>query len=384
MESKNIFDLHKDILNDYKLYIDSFINIADPKILKKVEAEFDSDNLYPLPLIQFNPSFESGGKVEDLISREILVEEFNNIFYDETGKSWGIYKHQAQAIEKGNEGKSFVVTSGTGSGKSLTYISTIFNYLFKNSNSPGIKAIIVYPLNALINSQEAALVGFEQNYKKRTGHDLPFTFAKYTGQEKGEAREKVIASPPDVLLTNYMMLELLMVRKTDEDLRKSFLDNLKFLVYDELHVYKGRQGADVSLLNRRIKACAKNKNIICIGTSATMATGSVDEQKTGIAKVASRFFDTKFYAENVIIESLTYSTEETQPTVQDLQAALTSTFSDRSRQALIKNQIAIWLERTVALKTEGEYKRRNDPQSLQSIAKKLSNASNQDVVQHLG
>jgi superfamily II DNA/RNA helicase/very-short-patch-repair endonuclease len=379
MESKNIFDLHKDILNDYKLYIDSFINIADPKILKKVEAEFESDNLYPLPLIQFNPSFESGGKVEDLISREILVEEFNNIFYDETGKSWGIYKHQAQAIEKGNEGKSFVVTSGTGSGKSLTYISTIFNYLFKNSNSPGIKAIIVYPLNALINSQEAALVGFEQNYKKRTGRDLPFTFAKYTGQEKGEAREKVIANPPDILLTNYMMLELLMVRKTDEDLRKSFLDNLKFLVYDELHVYKGRQGADVSLLNRRIKACAKNKNIICIGTSATMATGSVDEQKTGIAKVASRFFDTKFYAENVIIESLTYSTEEKQPTVQDLQTVLNSTFSDRSRQALIKNQIAIWLERTVALKTEGEYKRRNDPQSLQSIAKQLSTASSQDV-----
>jgi ATP-dependent helicase YprA (DUF1998 family) len=62
-----------------------------------------------------------------------------------------------------------------------------------------------------------------------------------------------------------MMLELLMVRKNDELLKKSFLDNLSFLVYDELHVYKGRQGADVSLLNRRIKALAKNKSIICSG-----------------------------------------------------------------------------------------------------------------------
>jgi ATP-dependent helicase YprA (DUF1998 family) len=53
--------------------------------------------------------------------------------------------------------KGFVVTSGTGSGKSLTYISTIFNFLFKNPNKLGIKAIIVYPLNALINSQESAL-----------------------------------------------------------------------------------------------------------------------------------------------------------------------------------------------------------------------------------
>ena len=82
-----------------------------------------------------------------------------------------------------------------------------------------------------------------------------------TGQEKQEDREKVIANPPDILLTNYMMLELLMVRKADEALRNSFLDNIQFLVYDELHVYKGRQGADVSLLNRRIKSAAKNKNI---------------------------------------------------------------------------------------------------------------------------
>ena len=164
----NIFDLHKDILTDYKLYIDSFINIADPKIRETVTREFDSGNLYPEPLVQFNPSFESGGKVEDLVNKGILVKDFNNIFYDENS-SWSIYKHQTEAIEKGNEGKGFIVTSGTGSGKSLTYISTIFNHLFKNPGQAGIKAIIVYPLNALINSQEAALKGFEDNYRKRTG-----------------------------------------------------------------------------------------------------------------------------------------------------------------------------------------------------------------------
>jgi ATP-dependent helicase YprA (DUF1998 family) len=180
---KNIFDLHTDILNDYKLYIDSFINIADLKILETVKKEFDSGNLYPEPLIQFNPSFESGGKVEDLVNSGVLVKDFNNIFYDENKNSWTIYKHQTEAIIKGNEGKGFVVTSGTGSGKSLTYISTIFNYLFKNQNKPGIKAIIVYPLNALINSQEAALNSFQDNYKKRTGSNFKFRFAKYTGQE---------------------------------------------------------------------------------------------------------------------------------------------------------------------------------------------------------
>ncbi|NVN97150.1 DEAD/DEAH box helicase, partial [Candidatus Nomurabacteria bacterium] len=369
---KNIFDLHKDILSDYKLYIDSFINIADKKILDTVNKEFDSGNLYPDPLIQFNPSFESGGKVEDLVKAKILVDDFNDIFYDETGKSWSVYKHQTQAIIKGNEGQGFVVTSGTGSGKSLTYISTIFNHLFKNPNKSGIKAIIVYPLNALINSQEAALTGFEDNYRKRTGHGFPFTFAKYTGQEKQDERERVIANPPDILLTNYMMLELLMIRKTDEDLRKSFLDNIQYLVFDELHVYKGRQGADVSLLIRRIKSAAANRNIICIGTSATMATGTIDEQRKEVAKVATRFFDSKFLPENVIVESLTYSTKEIIPTKEELQSSIVAEIIDTSKPTILENPIAIWLERTIAVRNEGDHKRRNDPKSLKNIAAELS------------
>ncbi len=368
----NIFQLHKEILNDYKLYIDSFINIADERIFNTVKNDFDSGNLYPEPLIQFNPSFESGGSVEDLINKGTLSKEFNNIFYDAENKSWEIYKHQTEAIIKGNEGRGFVVTSGTGSGKSLTYISTIFNYLFKNAAKSGIKAIIVYPLNALINSQELALNGFEENYRKRTGNSLPFTYAKYTGQEKQEDRDKVIANPPDILLTNYMMLELLMVRKADESLRNSFLDNIEFLVYDELHVYKGRQGADVSLLNRRIKAAAKNKNIICIGTSATMATGTVDEQKIEVAKVASRFFDSSFHPDDVIVESLTYSTREFIPTRDQLINACHAPIHDRSRNAILENPIAIWLERTIAIRNEGIHKRRNEPQSLKSISAVLA------------
>ena len=372
MYMANIFDLHKDILSDYKLYIDSFINIADKKILETVKREFDSGNLYPEPLVQFNPSFESGGKVGDLVNDGVLVNDFNNIFYDETGNSWSIYKHQAEAIIKGNEGKDFVVTSGTGSGKSLIYISTIFNHLFKHPNKPGIKAIIVYPLNALINSQEAALAGFEDNYRKRTGNSFPFTYAKYTGQEKQDAREKVIANPPDILLTNYMMLELLMVRKADEDLRKSFLDNLEYLVFDELHVYKGRQGADVSLLIRRIKAATANKNIICIGTSATMASGTIEEQKSEVAKVASRFFNSRFEPGNVIVESLTYSTKETIPSNDDLRASLKAGIKDKSKTAILENPVAIWLERTIAVRNEGDHKRRNTPKSLKTIASELS------------
>jgi len=375
MPSKNIFDLHSDILNDYKLYIESFINIADKRILDTVRNEFDSGNLYPDPLIQFNPSFESGGKVDDMVKANILVRDFNNIFYDEQGNSWSIYRHQAEAIQKGNQGKGFVVTSGTGSGKSLTYISTIFNFLFKNPHIPGIKAIIVYPLNALINSQEAALLAFQDNYEKRTGNKLPFTFAKYTGQEKQEVREKLKENPPDILLTNYMMLEYLMVRKDDETIRASFLENLHFLVYDELHVYKGRQGADVSILNRRIRAAAKNKNIICIGTSATMATGTIADQKEKVSAVATQFFDYHFQPDDVIVESLTYSTTDITPAKNQLIAATNAIITDKSKEAILENPVAIWLERTIAVRNEGDNRRRNAPQTLKAIATALSHAT---------
>lgn len=80
MSTKNIFQLHKEILDDYKLYIDSFINIADERILNTVKKDFDSGNLYPEPLIQFNPSFESGGSVEDLINNGTLSKEIHVLF----------------------------------------------------------------------------------------------------------------------------------------------------------------------------------------------------------------------------------------------------------------------------------------------------------------
>ena len=378
----NIFDLHKEIVDNYKDYIHSFLNISDSRILAKVQDEFSKGNLYPEPLIQFNPSFESGGTVDDLVKQGILVNDFNNIFYDEHGKSWLIYKHQTEAIIKGNKGKGFLVTSGTGSGKSLTYISTIFNHLFKNPNKNGIKAIIVYPLNALINSQEYALSTFNENYKKRIGEDLPFTFAKYTGQEKQAEREEVIANPPDILLTNYMMLELLMVRKNDERLRNSFLDNVQFLVFDELHVYKGRQGADVSLLINRIKASAKNKNIVCIGTSATMVSGgSVDDQKTTVAKVAQGFFDYSFTKDDVISESLTISTSNINPNKESLKKfILDKNKASGSKEDLKQNPLAIWLEKNFAVKKEeGDRLVRRKPTVLSDTYQSLSDYTDVDI-----
>jgi ATP-dependent helicase YprA (DUF1998 family) len=112
--------------------------------------------------------------------------------------------------------------------------------------------------------------------------------------------------PPHILLTNYMMLELLLTRSSagQQKIREAIYENLRFLVFDELHTYRGRQGADVGMLIRRIRARAKNP-VTCIGTSATMVSGgTIAEQKVAIAKVAEELFGKPFSADAVIQESL--------------------------------------------------------------------------------
>ena len=165
-------------------------------------------------------------------------------------KGFRLYQHQVQALDLGTNGKNFVVTSGTGPGTSLTYIATIFNHLLANPGSPGASAVVAYPMNALINSQTEEFLRYKKNYEDATGKDFPITFGQYTGQEDENKRAQMREHPPQILLTNYMMLELLLTRAEDRELVRA-AQGLRFLVFDELHTYRGRQGADVALLIRR-------------------------------------------------------------------------------------------------------------------------------------
>src|SRR5213078_5245068 len=117
-----------------------------------------------------------------------------------TGKQLLLHTHQTQAIRKAKEGKSYVLTSGTGSGKSLTYIVPIVDHVLRRGAGRGIQAIVVYPMNALANSQDEELRKFlEKGYPEGRP---PVRFARYTGQEKADAREAIRSAPPDILLTN--------------------------------------------------------------------------------------------------------------------------------------------------------------------------------------
>jgi ATP-dependent helicase YprA (DUF1998 family) len=229
------------------------------------------------------------------------------------GKPIVLHRHQSQAVVNGTTGQSFVVISGTGSPKSLCFLVPIIDAAIRarTAGEPQrTPAIIVYPMNALVNGQLEEI----NRFLAQSGppdHLRP-TVARHTGQKGSEARSAVRHTNPDVLLTNFMMLELLMTRqKADDREMMANAEGLQFLVPDELHTYRGRQGADVAMLMRRVKdRLCRNNQPVCIGTSATMTSeGDAEAKASAVAKVATKLFATSIVPSAVIAETLDRATK---------------------------------------------------------------------------
>ncbi len=301
----DVFALRNTLLDDYREYIGSFIQIQDSRIREHVRQNLDAGLLWPEPLIQLNPSFEPAEWIDQLVAQGVLHPECKNIFKRDkehgTGLSLRLHKHQSEAIHIAQTGANYVLTTGTGSGKSLAYMIPIVDHVLKRGSGRGVQAIVVYPMNALANSQAGELKKFLQlGYPDGKG---PVTFARYTGQEKDDERNRIIANPPDIILTNYVMLELILTRPIERALIES-AHGLRFLVLDELHTYRGRQGADVALLVRRVRDRLAAEHLQCVGTSATLSTAATyDEQRSEVAQVATDFFGAEVKPQHVIGET---------------------------------------------------------------------------------
>lgn len=359
----NVFDLRNRLIQDYADYIRSFIHIQDERIQQKVKDELERGLLWPEPLLQLNPNFEPGAWIDELVGMKQLHDESRRIFrLKEDGKPdrpLRLHRHQSDAIEAASSGESYVLTTGTGSGKSLAYIVPIVNDVLQHGSGKGIRAIVVYPMNALANSQYQELEKF-----LRRGYPVgkePVTFARYTGQEKDLERKEILANPPDILLTNYVMLELMLTRTDEQPIVNSVRGQLQFLVLDELHTYRGRQGADVAMLVRRLRDLCENPHLQCVGTSATLAgSGSQAEQKQQIAGVASRFFGVDVKPERVIGETLRRATrerDENDPKFrQELRTRLAdpSTVPPSTYEAFVDDPLSSWIESTFGLAVEPE------------------------------
>ncbi len=376
-----IFDLHAAVLADYRDFVRSFFLVADPRAQAYVDQALEEGiHLWPEPLVQLSPSYVAGPTVDELAAAGRIAQETADIFRLEDGRPFRLYRHQEEAIAKALAGESFVVTSGTGSGKSLCYFLPILDNWIRQKGSPRqVTALVVYPMNALVNSQHQALQTLRERYERRYGRPFPLRFAKYTGETANNEREELRRDPPQILLTNYMMAELMLVRP--EDQRFLSPGGLRFLVFDELHTYRGRQGADVAMLVRRLKERCAAKNLVHIGTSATMISGpeaSAQERRQTVANFASRFFGHPFGTEQVIEETLTPFSEGGPPTAAELKGALDAP-SPADLATLRHHPLMRWLEYELGLEPtpDGGFRRRL-PRELSEVATQLAKLVERD------
>lgn len=374
----DVFDLDRSLIGDYSRFARSFAEIRADDISGRVAEIYEGRQFWPDPLISINPHFERGPSIDDLVTSGTIAPETGRVFRA-NGGGLQLHRHQGQALSKATAGQSFVVTTGTGSGKSLCFFIPIVDRAVRArlaGEPQRTKAIIVYPMNALANSQMEEL----KKYLDQSGlpEGIRPTFARYTGQEDREERDRIREAKPDILLTNFMMLELLLTRQASQDRDViAAAEGLDFLVLDELHTYRGRQGADVAMLVRRFRdRLCRHKAPICIGTSATMASEGLEaEKKASVARVASRLFGTKIGSDAVIDESLRRATDES-VSVSSLGLSLTEAI-DRdiptrlTDEELIVHPLAVWIELEIGL-DDGQTLSRRDPTTINEAAERLA------------
>ena len=231
------------------------------------------------------------------------------------------YKHQFESFKRlssinGHKPKSTLLTTGTGSGKTESFLYPVLDYCYQKRDQQGIKVIILYPMNALATDQAKRLAETIFQDSRLNGSVTAGLFIG-EGKNKGkfpkkmgevniiEDREEIISNPPDILLTNFKMLDYGLMRHQFHNLWSYNFENpelLQFLVLDELHTYDGAQGTDVANLIRRLKLKLNlSKGHLCpVGTSATIGKGE-DSVKL-LTEFASDVFGEDFGPESVITE----------------------------------------------------------------------------------
>ena len=377
----DIFKLRDEVIGDYRNYIESFLEIRDRRIEDFVQQELDKGYLWNDPLVQINPAYKQGAAVDELINEGVLHSDCKQYFPD-----FRFYYHQEQAFRRAKRDEPYVLTTGTGSGKSLSYVVPIIDDLLRNPQLKGIRAILVYPMNALINSQEEEFKKFLAKYKETSGRDSHIKVARYTGQENLSQKSDIQNNPPHILLTNYVMLELMLSRVHEERFVKSPI--LKYLVLDELHTYRGRQGADVAMVIRKLRQISykakqgQNIPILCIGTSATMSTeGDRTNRKTTVANVASKLFGVEVKPSNVIDETLEPAITRPQPTTEELTESLNAGLlveEQQTSEAFLQHPLSKWIEMNFGLEEEDGHLIRKSPIALSRGSEELSKVTGID------
>lgn len=181
-------------------------------------------------------------------------------------KKSNLYMHQTQAIESILDECTTIISTGTGSGKTESFLVPVLDYCLKHQRAPGIKAVILYPINALAGDQLRRI--------KEATEQQAITVGSFIGSTPQSERDRMISNPPDILITNYVMLDRLITKERPRSMFERSKQMLRFLVVDEIHYYRGTKGANLCLLLRRLRTlCADKSQLIQIGASATLRQG---------------------------------------------------------------------------------------------------------------
>lgn len=314
------------IEESYSRYLETTFYFKDPILRESFKNNLASGKLSKGPYLESTPIFAAGITAEELF-RELLQQEIEKPLSNTLMSSRKLYSHQEKAIRASFREQNLLVATGTGSGKTESFLYPIILSLYKEylegTLSPGVRALILYPMNALANDQRDRL-GIICKVLNDNRSQFRFTFGQYIGEtpedekdsyrqassqianrKPGELilRSEMRANPPNILLTNYSMLEFLLLRPEDSPLfEKDNSKFWKFIVLDEAHQYKGSKGAEMGLLIRRLKQRIESGNtrlkFNCIATSATIM--GKEEERKNVARFASDLFGEEFLEENII------------------------------------------------------------------------------------
>ena len=304
------------------------------------------------------------------------------------------YEHQVKSFDRVCNFKSTLVATGTGSGKTECFTLPILAHCAKYTGEFGIRAILIYPMNALATDQAKRLaetictnaglkgvrvglyIGESKGRSVRKGHPKRWREVGYDTDSQSyhviTDRETMLREPPHILLTNYKMLDYLLLRPKEKHLWDYNMDPsvLKFLAVDELHTFDGAQAADLACLLRRLKERLRlpDENLCCVGTSATLGTSADASER--IRAYARKVFSSEFPLESLITEDR-LSFEEMASQVKD------SVFDGPFPKALfnaLAHQTRTIDELAVLLKKRAEDELWDDPPATEqeSVARILS------------
>ena len=302
MSTLDPLHITEQVRSAYLRYLRSIYPFKDDGLSKAFSKAIEErELLVRSPILEVTPPFVQGKSVRALIADGMLHPRLLDL--DVSGAlpaDRPLHWHQEHTFRKIiSSRRNAVVATGTGSGKTESFLVPIIDWLLKEQEAgtlsrPGVRALLLYPMNALVNDQMRRL-------RSLLAYLPQLTFGRYTGETKerqGDAleefhiqfpgdpvlpnelisRESMRDVPPHILITNYSMLEYLLLRPRDNSFFDQPEPTWQFLVLDEAHIYDGSLGIELSMLLRRLKdriGNRPNNPLQCIATSATIGAGDV-------------------------------------------------------------------------------------------------------------